>query len=278
MVFAAPGVPLGRAADDDGPFAHLPTVNERMYARHEGSDGAAPVVIEGDDVGRWFAPLTKGEVQTWPNLIKQLRQRCFKPQEETSAQQSEKAWKDAAKANGVTDQITKKNAQVIKDVEAAIEATNAKAAEDSARMEAANAKSAKDDAQLGKDVADEAAKANGAIQDQVSGEGAAAAEQAGNAAAQAARAAEAKVRAEADAAADANAAAVAAAEAGAGAEAETGVALNPSASWNPSASSECRSWCKTNKARNGAERSCALVGCSQCGFCPSSLGPARLSE
>jgi hypothetical protein len=245
MVFAAPGVPLGRAADD-GTFAHLPAVNERMYARHEAAHGFAPLVIDGEDVGRWNAPLRKGEVETWPDVIKQLRRRCFKPAEEASTEESAKAWIDAANANGVTDTVKKKNAKVIEDVKAAIEAADAKAAEDRAGFEVAVANSAENDAQLTKGVVDEAAKTD---------------------AAQAARAAqgaaEAKVRAEAEAATDANAAA-AAAEAGA-VPWKKPVAVEP---WDPSAPAECRSWCATNKASNSKEKTCSLPGCSDCSFCP----------
>ena len=289
MVFAAPGNPLGRAADD-GTFAHLPAVNERMYARHEAANGFAPLVIGGEDVGRWNAPLRKGEVETWPNLIKQLRRRCFKPAEEASTQESAKAWEDAANANGVTDKVKAKNAKVIKDVKAAVEAADAKAAEDRASFEAAVANSAENDAQLTKGIADEAAKTNGAktngaAQEQAGAEAAAAdgwcatcgprparsksaggesaaeqadhaAEQAGRDAAQAAaaqqRAAEAKVRAEADAATDANAAAEAKAKTTAGAEAgaKAGVWKPGVEPWDPSAPAECRSWCATNKANS----------------------------
>ena len=244
MVFAAPGAPLGRAADD-GSFGHLPAVDERMYARHEAAHGWAPLFIDGEDVGRWNAPLRQGEVETWPDVIKQLRRRCFKPAEEVSSQESAKAWLDAANANGVSEAKKAANAKTIADIKAAIAAADAKAAEDRAGLEAAVAHSAENDARLTKGVVDEAAKGQQAADGWCAtcgprpaqpAAGESAAEQAGRDAAKAASAAqaaaEAKVRAEAEAASDANAAA-AAAEAGAEAKAvpwEKPVSVKP---WDP---------------------------------------------
>jgi protein-L-isoaspartate O-methyltransferase len=74
MVFAAPGAPLGRAAEDD--IFELPAMEPSWPEMHPASQGARPLVIDGKAY-QWWAPLTVGEVQTWPELTAQLGGRCF---------------------------------------------------------------------------------------------------------------------------------------------------------------------------------------------------------
>ena len=73
MVFAAAGAPLGRAAEDHVMPAPEMLLDETAPA----AQGAAPLTIKGQNLGRWWAPLTTKEIQMWPDLTAQLAARCF---------------------------------------------------------------------------------------------------------------------------------------------------------------------------------------------------------
>ena len=73
MVFAAPGAPLGRAAEDHVLSAPEMLMDETSPA----AQGATPLVIDGRNLGRWWAPLSRKEAQAWPTLTAQLASRCF---------------------------------------------------------------------------------------------------------------------------------------------------------------------------------------------------------
>ena len=72
MVFAAAGAPLGRAGEDHVMPAPEMLLDETAPA----AQGATPLMINGREK-RWWAPLTRKEVQTWHELTAQLATRCF---------------------------------------------------------------------------------------------------------------------------------------------------------------------------------------------------------